>query len=226
MTTQDIRGHLFQKTEQSQARITRSISRQMSSDFDSIAGRLQTAAVSLDLQQSKVVGEEENGTKAILQELLRQPMATMQGTVDMLYVLDNSNRVVSAIDSQGEKMASFADLDFSKKSFVTETRTSMMPVFSNEYIGADGKSKITITYPIISRNTGRYHGLVGAEILPEILFQQYWSNNDEYNSTSYLTVLDRSGTFLAGPNPPIVGKSFFDKQVLHEFLHDNPGVIG
>jgi sensor domain-cotaining protein len=50
----------------------------------------------------------------------------------------------------------------SHREYVTQAQKTLEPVFSDGYVGLDGKTRIGISYTIINTQTGRYLGLVVA----------------------------------------------------------------
>jgi hypothetical protein len=65
-------------------------------------------------------------------------------TADNLYIVDKNNVVVNIFPETYHK---FIGLDVSSRDYAAQTITTRQPVFSNGFIGADGKMRITVTYP-------------------------------------------------------------------------------
>ncbi|MFL6327138.1 MAG: hypothetical protein ACJ71I_06650, partial [Nitrososphaeraceae archaeon] len=49
-------------------------------------------------------------------------------------------------------------------SWIQEITFTHKPVFSNGYNALDGRYRVAVSYPIINRETGEYHGLVGFSV--------------------------------------------------------------
>jgi signal transduction histidine kinase len=83
----------------------------------------------------------------------------------------------------------------------------LQPIFSNGFLGRDGKFRIAFSYPIINLNSRKYMGLVAAETSTILFFQHY---GNIHNITSqYLAVLDRRSVQLTHPLRSFVGTPFF-----------------
>lgn len=108
-------------------------------------------------------------------------------TTDRLLILNTNDISVDALALKVEQI--FTGVNFSYRDWVKQTKSTLMPVFSNGFEGRDGKYRIAITYPIVNRETGKYLGLVAA-LIPTIQFFQHYGNIYNINS-QYLAVLDR-----------------------------------
>jgi len=101
-------------------------------------------------------------------------------------------------------------MNLSYRNWVQETKSTLMPQFSDSFVGRDGKYRIAITYPIIIKNSFgsiNYAGLVGA-VIPTIELFGYYGNI--YNiQLKYLSVLDSKGLLLTHPIPSLIGKPFY-----------------
>ena len=76
--------------------------------------------------------------------------------VDRLFILDKDNKATLSVPE------TFLGLDFSREDWVKQTKSTLMPVFSNGFEGRDGKFTVALTYPIVNRETGKYLGLVAS----------------------------------------------------------------
>jgi signal transduction histidine kinase len=218
IANENIRDKLFEKAKQDQSRVTRTIASRIGSDLDSIAARLQVLAVSQGLQRGDLTGQDAD---RLARSVFSQITAAHRA-IDAFYILDKDNMVVKVANTKEDTDSrQFLGFDASSRDYVKETRSSLGPVFSNVFVGADGRPRITITYPIINRDSGQYLGLVGVGAQSEPFFKEY-GNVDDFNSSTYLNVLDRNAVYVASPNSAIVGKSFFDKDVQDEFVRNDP----
>jgi len=199
-TEDGIRNSLFEQQEQRQLDSTKAISQHISSDLDSIMARLQGLANSIYLQQGEL---SDNKTRTLMEEIYFQLNATH--TVDRLFLLNKNDISTIALVPKGEK--TFIGTSSSYRDYVKQTRTTLMPVFSNGFEGRDGKYRIALTYPIVNRETREYIGLVGA-LIPTIQFFDHYGNIHNIKS-QYLAVLDRQSNHLIHPLKQFVGIPFF-----------------
>jgi signal transduction histidine kinase len=226
ITENNIKNRLFDQQKQKQLDSTKSISQHVSSDLNSVMARLQGLANSVYLQ-NRLVSDNTN-------RLMEDNYQQINSIIDRLFILDKDNIVKTNLVPAGQK--NFLGANISYLSWVRETQTLRKPVFSNGYIGLDGKYRVGLTYPIINRETGEYIGIVGAVIPTESFFAKY-GNIHNINS-QFLVVYDRNATLLAvGASKTLVGKNFFGdftqrfinhNQILndltHSLLNGNPGV--
>ena len=78
----------------------------------------------------------------------------------------------------------FVGTDISQREYITQARKSLAPVFSNGYVGLDGKTRIGIVYPIINAQTGKYLGLIGRQLVPIIQFLSNYENISQLTNRS------------------------------------------
>ena len=200
LTESNIRNSLFAQQEQRQLDSTKAISNHINSDFDSIISRLQGLANSIYLQQGDLSG---NKTNELMKEIFI-PLSTSIG-VDRLAILNENGKSVNALAIKGERI--FTGTNFSVRSWIRQTKSTLAPVFSGGYEGADDKLRVALTYPIVNRETGKYMGLVAA-LVQTVEFFQHYGNIYNINS-QYLAVLDSNSIQLIHPVKRFVGTSFF-----------------
>jgi signal transduction histidine kinase len=200
ITEQNIRNSLFEQQKERQIQATKAISEHIGSDLRLVMSILQGLADSAYLQQGALSGDKTN---KLMQEKYSQ--ANTLTTVDGLFIADKDDIITSNVVSKGQK--SFINIDISFRDYVKETRRTLSPIFSNGFEGIDGEYRIAMTCPIISRETGEYVGLVGAEI-PTIPFFEYYGNIYDIKS-QYLAVLDRNSVQLIHPVKSFIGTPFF-----------------
>jgi len=149
---------------------------------------------------------QSNDTRNFLQNYYR--VINSSSPVDRLFILDANG--VNKVDMIPKGQHSFVGMNFSYRSWVQETKSTLMPQFSDSFVGRDGKYRIAITYPIIIKNSFgsiNYAGLVGA-VIPTIELFGYYGNI--YNiQLKYLSVLDSKGLLLTHPIPSLIGKPFY-----------------
>jgi signal transduction histidine kinase len=165
--------------------------------------RLQDLANSVYLQQGDLYS---NTTKKSMEQMYVQ-MNNIT-TVDRLFILDENNIARSSIVPKGEQ--TFVGINFSYRDWVRDTKSTLMPVFSNGFDGRDGKYRVAITHPIINIKTGKYMGLVAA-LIPTIEFFAHYGNI--YNiKSNFLVAFDKEGNYIATPRIKLLGKNYFGNQ--------------
>jgi signal transduction histidine kinase len=200
ITERSITNSLFQQQEQRQLDSTKAISEHISSDLDSIMSRLQGLANSVYLQQGDL---SSNKTMGLLKQLFSS--VTTANTVDRIIVLNRDNLSVASLAANRQQ--SFTGISFSQRGWVKEAEATLQPIFSNGFLGRDGKYRIAFSYPIINLNSRKYMGLVAAETSTVLFFQHY---GNIHNITSqYLAVLDRRSVQLTHPIRSFIGTPFF-----------------
>jgi signal transduction histidine kinase len=211
-TESNFRNSLFEQQKQRQIESTQALSRHISSDLDSIMARLQSLANSVSLQPGNLVS---NKTKKLMQEMYIQ-MNNIT-SVDRLFILDENNIGRDALVPKGED--AFVGVNFSYREYVKDTKSTLMPVFSDGFVGRDGKYRIAITEPIINLETGRYEGLVGG-LIPTTEFFAHYGNI--YNiKSNFLVVFDKKGNYIATPRTQLLGKPYFGDEA-QQIFHHNP----
>jgi signal transduction histidine kinase len=214
-TRNDIRRSLFERAQAEQIRATHTIAGKISTDLESISARLGQLATSQNFQEGDFTSSDSNSLFLQQFKALKSAYA-----IDALYILNDKSIVVN-ISTDDKNAIGF---DASQVDYVKETLRTRAPVYSNRLVGIDNNSSIiTISYPIINRHTGQYLGLVGVGIIAPPFFSAY-GNIYEFKSAQYINVLDRNETFVASPNPAVVGKHFFDVNVQQQFVKGNTRV--
>ena len=202
-TEQSIKDNILEQQIQNQKDNTRSLAQHIQSDLNLIMARLQGLAYSTYLQREDF---ESNDTKSFMQNYYRQINST--SPVDRLFVVDKSG--ISKINIVPKGQSSFVGTNISYRDWVKDTKNTLLPQFSNGFVGKDGKYRIAITYPIIIKNNSEsinYAGLVGA-IIPTIELFGYYGNIYDIQ-LKYLAVLDSNAIHLVHPISSLIGKPFF-----------------
>jgi signal transduction histidine kinase len=211
-TESNIRNSLFEQQKQRQIESTLALSRHISSDLDSIMARLQSLANSVYLQQGDLLS---NKTKKLMEQTYIQMNNITK--VDRLFILDENNIERSGIVPKGEE--AFIGVNFSYRNYVRETKSTLMPIFSDGFVGRDGNYRIAITVPIINIETGKYEGLVGG-LIPTTEFFAHYGNI--YNiKSNFLVVFDKKGNYIATPRIQLLGKNYFANEA-QQIFHHNP----
>lgn len=196
-TESNIKNSLFEQQKQLQIESATALAQHIGSDLVTIMARLQGLANSGYLQQGELVSANKTG-KLIQESYLEMNAIT---PVDRLFILDKDNKATLSVPE------AFLGLDFSGEDWVRQTKSTLMPVFSNGFEGRDGKFTIALTYPIVNREAGKYLGLVAA-LIPTVRFFEHYGNIYNINS-QYLAVLDRQSVQLIHPVKSLVGTPFF-----------------
>jgi signal transduction histidine kinase len=211
-TESNIRNSLFEQQKQRQIESTLALSRHIGSDLDSIMARLQSLANSPYLQQGDLLS---NKTKKVMEQMYVQMNNITK--VDKLFILDENNIERSGIVPKGEE--AFVGVNFTYRDWVRETKSTLMPIFSDGFVGRDGKYRIAITQPIINTETGKYAGLVEG-LIPTIDFFAHYGNI--YNiKSNFLVVFDKKGNYIATPRTQLLGKNYFGNEA-QQIFHHNP----
>jgi hypothetical protein len=196
----DLRRTTFEQQRDLQLQSTKEIAEHIESDVTLVLSMLNGLANSLYLQQGEL-GSERTTT------LLEQTYANSNLTIDSLFVLDNDDIMVASLASKPSEFV--LGEDFSFRSWVKETRSSLSPVFS-AYFQRVG---------IYSRETREYFGTLVTSI-PTIPFFSHYGNVERID-TQFLVAFDKNGTILsAGANINLVGADFFGEDV-QQFVNHN-----
>jgi signal transduction histidine kinase len=195
----NVRTILFNDQKQRQIDSTRFVSQHISSDLNLVLADLRGLASSANIQQGEL---STSSTRNLVEGVYLQ----INSIVDRLFLVDKNNIVVlNIIIPKGQK--TFVGSNVSHFNWISETKAEKKPIFSNGYLGLDGKIRIGITYPIINIKTGEYLGLVGAAV-PTVPFFSNYGNIHDIKS-QYLAVLDRNSVQLIHPVKEFIGKPFF-----------------
>jgi hypothetical protein len=205
----ELRMTAFERQRELQLQSTKEIAQRIESDVTLVLSMLNGLANSLYLQQGELGSERTT-------RLLEETYAKANLTIDRLFVLDKDDVMVASLASKPSEF--FLGEDFSFRSWVKETRSSLSPVFSG-YFERIGIYREFITYPIISRETGEYIGMVVTSI-PTIPFFSHYGNVGRVD-TQFLVAFDKKGTILAADaSNDLVGKDFFGEDV-QQFVNYN-----
>ena len=206
---EDLRMTTFARQRDLQLQSTEEIAQHIESDVTLVLSMLNGLANSLYLQQGELGSERTT-------RLLEETYVESNLTIDRLFVLDNNDIMVASLASKPSEF--FLGEDFSFRSWVKETRSSLGPVFSG-YFERIGIYREFITYPIINRETEEYYGMVVTSI-PTVQFFSHYGNVERID-TQFLVAFDKKGTILAaGASNDLVGKAFFGDDV-QQFVNHN-----
>jgi hypothetical protein len=164
ITERNVKSNLFAQQRDRQIITTRDVSQHIASDLSLVTARLDGLSNSIHLQQGDLTN---NKTK----ELMQDNFLNIDRIVDHLFVVNKKT-----IDIAARGATTFVGTNVSHREYVTQAQKTLEPVFSNGYLGLDGKTRIGISYPIINTQTGRYLGLVVA-VVPIV---QFFSNYEMF----------------------------------------------
>jgi hypothetical protein len=209
ITESSVRNNLFTQQRDRQVMSTRTLSQHVASDLSLVEARLEGVSNSIYLQQGDLTS---NKTKTFLQA----NFLNIDDIVDHLFIANKNNIITIDIAAKGAK--TFVGTDISQIQYVIRAQKTLGPVFSNGYVGLDGKTRIGISHPIINTRTGKYLGLVVA-VVPIV---QFFSNYENiYNIQSrFLVAYDKNKDYIATPRTQLLGKNFLANDV-QEFFHHN-----
>ena len=198
ITEANVRTSLFNDQKQRQIDSTRAISQHINSDLNFVLANLRGLASSAYIQQGEL---SNNSTRNLVEGVYLQ----INSIADRLFLVDKNDIVVLNMVPKDQK--SILGSNVSRFNWISDTKAEKKPIFSNGYLGLDGKNRIGITYPIINIKTGEYLGLIGAAV-PTIPFFSNYGNIYDIKS-QYLAVLDSNSVQLIHPVKDFVGKPFF-----------------
>jgi hypothetical protein len=205
----DLRRTTFEQQRDLQLQSTKEIAQRIESDVTLVLSMLNGLANSFYLQQGELGSERTT-------KLLEETYAASNLTIDRLFVLDNDDIMVASLASKPSEF--FLGEDFSFRSWVRETRSSLSPVFSG-YFERIGIYREFITYPIISRETGEYLGMLVTSI-PTVQFFSHYGNVETIED-QFLVAFDKKGIILAADaSNDLVGKDFFGEDVQQSVNHN------
>jgi signal transduction histidine kinase len=201
-TENKIENSLFEQQKERQIQITKAISQHISSNLDSIMIRLKVLGDSVSEQGDL----SSNNTKRIMNNTYFQ--INKIASADRLFILDKDDNVASIIITSKEKNAFLDSITkLSNTNWIRETKSKLLPIFSNGLKGEDGKYRIAISYPVVNKSSTRYMGMIGA-LLPAVDFFQHYGNIYDIKS-QYIAVLDSDSVQLVHPLKTLVGTPFF-----------------
>ena len=141
ITEANLRKSVFEQQKQLQIQSTREVSQHIGSDVGLVISMLRGLANSEYIQQGQL-GSDKTA------KLLQDTYNTYNLTIDRLFVLDKNNTMVANLASLPSEF--FLGEDFSFRDWVTQTKTTLSPVFAGDYEREDIYREF-ITFPIVSR---------------------------------------------------------------------------
>ena len=212
ITEQNVKNSIFTQYKDRQIESTQAIAEHIGSDLKLLRSILQGIADSTYLQQEILYGEK-------IEKVIREKFSEVNNVtkVDGLFIADENNIVTTHIVSKGQR--SFVNIDISIRDYVQETRNILRPVFSDGFKGIDNIDRIALTVPIRNSDTGKYIGIVGAEIPTESFFAHYGNINNI--DSKFFVAYDSIFNYIATPRTQFLGENFFDNKVQKFFNFNN-----
>ncbi|MEW6603722.1 MAG: sensor histidine kinase [Thermoproteota archaeon] len=205
---QNIRAALFEEQRIRQTQNMEGLARQISSELESIAGRLQGIANSNYIQEGELSG---NGTSALLAE----NYLPVRESIGSIFILDKNDIVTAIISTDDQNQVGTSHFG---KDYVNDAKTTLSPVLSRSYAGADNTSYVVLSYPVIQRETGEYLGLVAASIPLQQILGGFGS--PYITESERVIATDKSGIFVMADDQTLIGKDFQNREILQRL--DNP----
>jgi signal transduction histidine kinase len=210
ITEHDIKSNLLSQQKQRQIGSTLDISLHAGSDLNLVVGMLDGLANSLYLQQGNLSVDKSS-------KLVGEKYTQFSKVIDRLFLLDKNNIVKLSYSPAGSEGA-ILGADYSLRDWVVNTRTTLKPVFSDGF-EREGMYTIFISYPIISRETGQFLGIIATSIPTVPFFAHY--GNVEHIEKPFLVAYNTNGTMLAnGASQTLVGQNFFGNYTQHFINHN------
>lgn len=207
-----IRSALIEQQRLRQIDSAHALAEHVGASLDSIVTRLEVVA------KSPYTGEGDFSNEKLLKLIEEQKQSiNAVATIDFMFINDKDGlRKVHLVPDGTQPFTGF---DFAARDYMEEAKTTQRPVFSDGYMGVDNQYRIAIAYPIKNRDSGEYQGIVGVSVPAIQFFDQFANVHD--SSKQFATVFDSKANILAGPSIELVGKNFFDAEVLTRLAGNN-----
>jgi hypothetical protein len=130
ITESNVKNNLFAQQRDRQIMATRVLSQHIASDLGLVEARLEGLSDSIYLQQGDLTS---NKTKTLVQA----NFLNIDSIVDHLFVINKNNIMTIDIAAKGAK--TFVGTDVSQRQYEVQVEKTPEAVFSNGYVGLDGK---------------------------------------------------------------------------------------
>lgn len=208
-TREEIRTAVFERHKDAQIEATSRMAGHIGTDLNLIVNTVEGLANSYYLQRSDFSSQN---AKALIKEKYDE----LSPKVSSLLILDSDNIV--AVSHAPPLAETFLSADFSQRQWVVETRASGKPLYSDGF-ERQGIYRIFISYPVISKETQEFLGIIAVSI-PTVPYFAYYANVHDVNS-QFLVALNGAGTLLAvGASQDLVGDNFFGEET-QNFINRN-----
>lgn len=207
---ESIRYNFIEEEKKRQFESTKTVSNHIESDLNRVIAMLDGLANSKYLQEENLTGNE-------LEALLKEKYDDYHGIINRLFVIDKDGVVRMSFAPKGSE--TFLSQDLSLRPWVEGTKSNRSLTTSGAFERQD-IYVVFIAYPIISRQSDQYIGIIGASIPTVPFFAKY--GNVELGDRQFLVAFDRLGTILAnGVDNTLVGQNYFGSYV-QDFINYNP----
>ncbi|MGH9964354.1 MAG: cache domain-containing protein [Nitrososphaeraceae archaeon] len=207
---ESIRHNFIEEEKKRQFESTKTVSNHIESDLNRVIAMLDGLANSKYLQEENLTGNE-------LEALLKEKYDDYHGIINRLFVIDKDGVVRMSFAPKGSE--TFLGKDLSLRPWVESAKSNRSLTTSGGFERQD-VYVVFIAYPIISRQSDQYIGIIGASIPTVPFFAKY--GNVELGDRQFLVAFDRLGTILAnGVDNTLVGQNYFGSYV-QDFINYNP----
>ncbi len=200
-TETEIKESIFEQQKKNQVDKTKAIAENVESTLNLIMAKLEGLSSSEALQQGDF-------SSAHAGEILEDRFGQIDDItpIDRLFILDEKGIAKRAVAKEG--LPQYIGVNFNYFEWIRESKDTLSPVFSDTYIGRDGKYKIGLAYPVVVNNTREEHVGSIVVVIPASEFFKHFGNIYDIKS-SYLSVLDSKAVQIVHPLKELVGKPFF-----------------
>lgn len=205
---QNIRAALFEEQRIRQTQNMEGLARQINSELESIAGRLQGIANSNYIQGGELSGDR-------ISSLLAENYVPVRESAGSIFILDKNDIVTATILENDQNPVGSSHFG---KDYVNEAKIRLSPALSRSYAGTNNTSYVVLSYPIIQRESGEYLGLVAASIPLQQILGGFGS--PYITESERVIAIDKSGTFVMADDQTLIGKDYQNKEILQRL--DNP----
>lgn len=210
VTADDLKKAVFEQQKDLQIQATSDIAQNVASDISLVMSMLYGLANSYYIQSGELGGYKTT-------KLLNDAYNKHNLTIDSLFILDKNDVMVNTISAL--PLEFFLGEDFSFRDWVKQTRSNLIPVFSDGGFERQQILRKFISHPILNQDTGQYLGMIVTSI-PTVSFFAHYGNVRDVNS-KFLVVYDKNGLMLAnGASQTLVGQNFFDNYT-QDFINHN-----
>ena len=221
----------------------KSIANSLGADLSSMMDMIENVAhleseiyaISFTPQFSNISNSTLNQVLSFLNHEINHTYDLVKQKTDRLYIVNSTGKVTTSFTPPGEEK--FLGLDLSFRDYVNQTKETRAPVYSELFTGADGKNRITLTYPILktfalnggdnssfdsegTNTSSDYLGLVALSMPVSEMFNRY--GNIFNIESQYLVGYDKNGSIMISPRSEFIGKNFMSPEI--QQVTDKSGV--
>ncbi len=210
---ENIKNTIIKNQVEIQEIITKSISKNINSELETIIFELALLADSGELQND--LGTEESN-RLIGQTFNR--LNSISPTAQIL-ALDGDFKVLSQASKNhnsfvGATVKGLPDLMNSEENRI-ESESKILSINTSLF----DEPEIAITFPIVNKETNVYKGLLLVTFPSSEFFKRHGNIYDV--ESQFLMVMDENNVLLIHPNMENVGKNFFDDQIQQDISYNS-----